>query len=98
MGLKSTLDYQRYGQLSIGYRSYRSHTRTIKKTQFLQSSSRVDTAVWMHYMDANKTYGEKAWRQLHKNSASNIEQVLEAEPHKTAAVRPPTAHHENYQS
>ena len=29
----------------------------------------------MHYMDANKTAGE-ARRQLHKNAASNIEQVL----------------------
>ena len=44
----------------------------------------------MHYMDANWTYGEKAWRQLHKNAASNSEQVPEATPHKTAAVRPPT--------
>ena len=35
-------------------------------------------------------YGEKAWRQLHKNSASDIEQVLEATPHKTAAVWPLT--------
>ena len=40
--------------------------------------------------------GEKAWRQLHKNAASNIEQVLEATPHKAAAVRPPTTHHKNY--
>ena len=32
---------------------------------------------------------EKAWRQLHKNAASNIEQDLEATPHKAAAVRPP---------
>ena len=30
------------------------------------------------------------WRQLHKNGASNIEQVLEAAPHQTAAARPPT--------
>ena len=42
------------------------------------------------------TYGEKAWRQLLKNAASNIEQVLEASPHKTAAIRPPATHHENY--
>ena len=28
------------------------------------------------------TAGGKAWRQLHKNTASNIEQVLEATPHK----------------
>ena len=65
--------------------------------QFLPSSGRVDTAIWMPYMDSNYTYGEKAWRQLHKNAASNIEQVQEAAaPHKAAAVRPPTTHYENY--
>ena len=42
--------------------------------------------------------GEKAWWQLHKNAVSNIEQVLEAAPHKAAAVRPPTTHHENFQN
>ena len=41
-------------------------------------------------------YGEKAWRQLRKNAANNIEQVMEATPHKAVTVRPPTAHHENY--
>ena len=46
----------------------------------------------------SKKYGEKAWRQLRKNAASNIEQVLEATLHKVAAVRPPTIHHENYPS
>ena len=30
------------------------------KRSFFPSSGRVDTAVWMHYMNANKTYGEKA--------------------------------------
>ena len=49
-------------------------------------------------MDANWTYGEKAWRQLHKNATSNIEQVLEAVPNKAADVRLLTTHHENYQS
>ena len=34
----------------------------------------------MHYLDANKTAGEKARRQLHKNAACNIEQVLAATP------------------
>ena len=28
-----------------------------------------------------------------KNTASNIEQVLEIAPHKAAAIRPPTTHH-----
>ena len=50
----------------------------------------------MHDMDANKTYGEKAWRQVHKNATTNIEQNLEAVTHKAAAVQPPTTHHENY--
>ena len=31
-------------------------------------------------------------------TASNIEQVQEATPHKAAAVLPPTIHHENYPS
>ena len=50
----------------------------------------------MHLMDANETYGEKAWQQLHTNAASHIEQVVGATSHKTAAGRPPTTHHENY--
>ena len=66
--------------------------------QFLPDSGRVDTAVWMHYLDTNKTAGEKARRQLHKNAASNIEQVLAATPHKAPTIRPPTPHHENYPS
>ena len=66
--------------------------------QFLPSSGHSDTAVWMHYMDADKTTGENAWQQLHKNAASNFEQVLGATLHKAAAVRPPTSHHKNYQS
>ena len=55
-------------------------------------------AVWLHDLDANKTAGEEARRQLHKNVASNIEQVLAATPYKTPTIRPPTSHHENYQS
>ena len=50
----------------------------------------------MHYLDANKTAGEKARRQLHKNATTNIEQVQEETPHKTPTIRPPTSHHENY--
>ena len=67
-------------------------------TQFLPGSVRVDTAVWMHYLDANKTAGEEARRQLHKNVASNIEQVQTATPHKAPTIRPPASHHENYPS
>ena len=59
-------------------------------------SGRIDTVVWMQYKDANKTYEEKAWLQLHKNAEDNIKQVLEAAPHKAAVVRPLTTHHENY--
>ena len=43
----------------------------------------------MHYLDAYKTAWEEARRQLHKNVASNLEQVLAATPHKTPTLRPP---------
>ena len=66
--------------------------------QFLPGSGPVDTAVWMHYLDANKTVWEDARRQMHENVASNIEQVLAATPLKAPAIRPPTTHHENYPS
>ena len=36
----------------------------------------------MHHLDANKTTGEEARQQLHKNAASNIEYVLAATPTK----------------
>ena len=52
----------------------------------------------MHYRDSNKTAGEEARRQLHRNAASNLEQVLAAAPHKTQTVRPPASYHENYSS
>ena len=52
----------------------------------------------MHNMDANKTAGEEARRQLHKNAASNLEQVLAATPHKTPTIRQPASHRENYPS
>ena len=66
--------------------------------QFLSGSGRIDTAVRMHYMDSNKTAEEEARRQLHKNVASNTEQVLAATPHKTTTIRPPDSRHENYPS
>ena len=66
------------------------------ETQFLPGSVCINNAVWMHYMDANETAGEEARRQLHKNAASNIEQVLAATLHKTPTIRAPASHHENY--
>ena len=48
---------------------------------------------WMQ--TKKKKNGEKAWRKLHKNAASNSEHVLEATPHKTPTVWPPTSHHKN---
>ena len=48
-------------------------------------------------MDSNKTAREEARRQLHKNAASNLEQVLAATPHKTPTVRPPASYHKTIQ-
>ena len=64
----------------------------------MKRSGRIDTAIWVHYMDSNKTTGEEARRQLHKNVASNLKQVLAATPHKTPTVRSPASYHENYSS
>ena len=32
------------------------------KRSFLPGSGHIDTAIWVHYMDANKTAGEEARR------------------------------------
>ena len=60
--------------------------------QFFPSSSRVNSTIRMHHMDADKGYKEKARWKLHKNAMSYIEQNLEAKSYKTAAVQPPTSH------
>ena len=51
----------------------------------------------MHDLDANKTAGEEARRKLHKNVASNTEQVLGATHYKETMLRPPASHHETIQ-
>ena len=53
---------------------------------FLPSCSCVNTTAWMHHMDTNKMHRKKARRELCKNAMSYFEQILEATPHKTAAV------------
>ena len=68
------------------------------KRGFFPGCGRIDTAIWMHFMDSNKTAGEEARRQLHKNAASNLEQVLAATPHKTPIVRSPASYHGDYLS
>ena len=45
-----------------------------------------------------KRLEKKLDAELHKNTAINIEQVLEATPHKAPTIRPPASHHENYPS
>ena len=58
----------------------------------------MDVPHWRWLMDASKKYVEESWQQLHKNAASNIEQIMEAAPLKVAVVRTLTTHHENYQN
>ena len=45
----------------------------------------------MQHTDTEKVYREKARQELHKNAMSYIEQILEASPHETTAVRPLTS-------
>ena len=64
------------------------------KHSFFQEVVVSILAVWIHYLDANKSAGEEVRRQLHKNAASNIKQVLAATSYKAQTIRPPASHHE----
>ena len=55
-------------------------------------------SIAVHAFVSRKTAEEEARRQLHKNVASNIEQVLAETPHKAPTIRPLAYHHENYPS
>ena len=46
----------------------------------------------MHYMEADKEFGEKAIGELYKNATNYIKQILETISHETAVVRPPTSY------
>ena len=62
---------------------------------FLSSCGCVNTTVWMHHLEANKTHREKARWELHKNAACSFEQIQETWTHKTVAVGPLTFHLSN---
>ena len=44
--------------------------------QFLPGSGHIDTAIWLHYMDINKTAGEEAITKRSKNG--NYTRMLHA--------------------
>ena len=74
------------------------------RDQIFEKRNKYDMYACVHsfylhgIMDTNKSPGEEARQQLHKNAASNLEQVLAAIPHKTLTIRPPASHYENYPS
>ena len=68
------------------------------KLKYLPDSGCVDTAIWMHHMDAYEVAGEEAGRKLHKNVESSIKQVLATTPHETPTIRTLASHHKNYTS
>ena len=86
-------------RLSIGLRSYGKWSLTDKmKRSFFQAAVVSILLYGCTTWTLTKRAGEDAGRQLHKNVASNIEQVLAATPHKAPTIRPPASHHENYPS
>ena len=64
----------------------------IKKTEILLSCNHVNTTVWWHNLDSNKTNREKAKWELYQDAACCFEQILEAASHITATVLPLTLH------
>ena len=64
-------------------RSFRLH-----KTGLLPSFDCLQITPWIHYMDSNRIYGEKARLELHNNAKCCLKQILEATTDQTEAVRP----------
>ena len=51
----------------------------------LPSYSHVITIVWSHHLDSDKTIGEKARQELHKDAAYCFEQIQEAALRKNSS-------------
>ena len=64
------------------------------KMGIFPSCSCVSTIVYLHHLDSN----EKARWELHKNAVYYFEQILEAAPNKTAALRPLASYLINHSS
>ena len=59
--------------------------------QFLPGSGRIDTAIWMHYMDSNKTSGEEARRNYTRMLRAILNKSWRQHPtsHKLYGHQPP---------
>ena len=67
--------------LEVGSKPAQLYVRpSINETQFLPGSGCVDTAKWMHHMDANEAAGEETRRKLHKNVESSIKKSWRQHP------------------
>ena len=74
---------------------WKSHLTQKMKRIFFQAAV---VSILLYGCTTNKTAEEEVRRQLHKNVASNIEQVLAATPNKAPTIQPPASLHENYPS
>ena len=52
----------------------------------LPNCSCVNTTVWLHHLNFNKTFREKVNWKLHRDTGCYFEQTLPAAPHKTTLV------------
>ena len=60
------------------------------ETNNLIDFNTMSTCLWLFYAEIFGNYVHCMF--IHKNVASNIEQVLEATPHKAPTIRPPASH------
>ena len=67
-----------------------------KKIGFLPSCDCVSTIVEMHHLVSNEMHGEKARRELHKDTMGCYKQILEATPFKTAVLQSLTFNLQNH--
>ena len=75
-------------KLSITWKSDLSD----KIKRIFPKRGRTSTSIRMHHMETGQAYRENVRRELHKNTTSYIEQIIETISHKTSAIRPPTSY------
>ena len=84
-----------FGMTRPGIKS-KSHIYHLTVRNFTLSGFSVHTTVWMHHMNANKTYREKMRWELHKNAMYCLQQILKVTSPLTVTVQPPASYLTNY--
>ena len=70
----------------------------IKNQNLEKAQNELITKIISNIRDIKRTLTKRMGKKLDGNYARMLRTVLKQDPHKKAAVRPPTTYHEKYQS